>query len=876
MKEKNNQVSLFDTPDLNTARSTMDLSFPNKMTANFNKIVVTLMKYTMPGDSWHVKTDFFSRWLMMNAPVFSEYNIKFNTAYVANNQLWGGWQQFAGLGDDQAADYLLPGNRDILRTMQIPHFTTSDLAKWCAKKVYRFGNVGSSSDPVVGQFGVLDINPVMRRFFHVYLVPVLTQNYVLADMDWDVTSNLVSPSAEPNDSTSQVHFTFVVGTTQDKEYWDAQVQAGNVLDLTGMCYNYDANGQCVMNSSVSLVASAYEIINYIQGLQGVSGAPAFYCHGLNLDYFSNPNSYTMIELPKDVFFPSYGVDYTTDTLDGSYNVVDSVSAITSKSVWENYDKTRYFPKVLGLVTHTYNSKVYLTTVSNAPLLYPTGYVYSLLPTETMTSVSVYNTLNFQDIFNRTLGQCIIKLLMGAGTLTDYMGQSWSHQTIRQPMAVYKMLTNNYPSATNPNAQYGTYNETSDKYEIGIINSVPVTFLKYLAYHKVWNDYIRDNRFELREFYSDPYRSPFLRSNDNGSYISGNLIGTNNWSSNYGYCPSGWSSDPDYIYSSRDYLESQGYLSNFVVFGLDSIFSLLSLRERRVVHDFFTMVSPTTQFGDEAVTNVQVDSGGNSYVSTLLLRQATRLQKFLERSNFVGSDFVKQTLAHFGVAPDHCQHCSVRYLGGDKFTPTVSPVTMTAQNSESAGQVTGEQSAQMYSSGALEEKSFSCNESGVLIQLMTIQNDFLTTDRATPDPVSYFDFPLPEFADLGAEQLPYTDVVNLDNTVTKEGYTDPMTLFGYVPRYAKWKCSIGEIHGDFKKSLSYWVSKRQFDSDLLHGSFGQGKRNNLPECGKAFLYEKPDYNAFVYTGEEFDHALVDINQIITCSRLLPKLPSPNVL
>ena len=141
MDEKRNQTELFDQPDINVKRTDFDLSFPNKMTLNFNKMVPILCQKTMPGDSWHIKSDVFSRWLAMQAPVFSEYALKFNSAYVANNLIYGGWQQFIGAGDDQAAQYLLDeqanaiggGNHGL--DHELPHFTSWDIATYPMHKV---------------------------------------------------------------------------------------------------------------------------------------------------------------------------------------------------------------------------------------------------------------------------------------------------------------------------------------------------------------------------------------------------------------------------------------------------------------------------------------------------------------------------------------------------------------------------------------------------------------------------------------------------------------------------------------------------------------------------------------------------------------------
>ena len=69
-----------------------------------------------------------------------------------------------------------------------------------------------------------------------------------------------------------------------------------------------------------------------------------------------------------------------------------------------------------------------------------------------------------------------------------------------------------------------------KFDIGVVNDVRISVLPYLAYHKIWNDYIRDPRYEMRFLYSDPYRSPFMQplfgqGNNlrNGTFIQGSFF-----------------------------------------------------------------------------------------------------------------------------------------------------------------------------------------------------------------------------------------------------------------------------------------------------------------------------------------------------------------
>ena len=280
MKEKKNQSKLFDQVDLKAKRSTFDLSYPNKMTLNFNKIVPTLCKPTLPGDSWHIDTNIFSRWLSMSAPVFSEYSLKFNSAFVANNMIYGGWQQFAGEGDDQAAGYLLPGQRS---QQTLPNFTTEKIAEMFYGKIFDEG--GNQQ---------LCLTPIARRFFRLFALPMLVLDGPQASA-WTEAPGNNDMSCLDYSTIKQINC-LAVGSILDNDYWDDMVSKGYVFEL-------------------SEEKTADELVSYrsfVIDSNGLVQHPwCFYCHGASLapanEYMTAPLP-AFIELPKHTFFPQFFVD----------------------------------------------------------------------------------------------------------------------------------------------------------------------------------------------------------------------------------------------------------------------------------------------------------------------------------------------------------------------------------------------------------------------------------------------------------------------------------------------------------------------------------------------------------------------------------------
>lgn len=907
-ENKNSQTRLFKETDERLKRSKFPMGFGNKMTANFNKFVPSLNIDLMPGDKVNLNTSFFSRWLTMSAPVFSEYKIRVNNFFIPNQSVWGGFAQFMGQGDSASSLWLLDGNpyQTADSNLKVPYFTTSDFVKSVAQIAVKKKNITSSFS--------LPITSLPN--FKVVLAPVLSYTKRSYRDAYDTSSE---SGGRPRPDGYETAWNSLLSSSESDHVW--LIPAGAValsfffVAESPELDNYIKNGYVLDTSSVASTAEFNRFIDSVKNNKFV-----FYYDNYNLgavkfsDGFGEfdtwtfiPFSHEFIPIDNSLLNVATGVAGSTSQFAPS-NIKIGFSEIVTPSALFSSAATRYHAPALGFTLLDDSSTTWGWT-----LTYPAGYLFTLTEGDVSFRAD-RSSLTLFDIYKMTIGQTIVKKYFGAKTLSDYLGNTLTQQVKRQPLNVFDEISGNILSSRGVSRgvslrPLGTYVEQGDLMEVGIVNDSPISLLPYLAYHKTWSDLFREPRYELRCVYSDPYRSPFLVP-FNGTYHNGNML-QNTIETSSAWTAQGFVvTSPNYYEAVSMYYESiSSYVGINNVFTYLSFIDLVSLRERRVVADYYTLLTPQPQDGRESA--VEISSGfatGGAYVldsrtdeaangdlwvdgGALLagtynnlgasqdvhmishfnisaLRMANKIQKFLERNNVVGSDYVKQILTHFGAKPTEYPTTACWYLGGKLFTPNLSPVEMVGANSDT--QSTGQQSAQMYSSGQVNAQNFTAKEHGILLQLFTIQNDFDSIQGLRPQKISKFDFPFPEFSDLGAEAVPLNELVHTDDT-----WTNGKTIFGYAPRYARSKCMLNEVHGDFKKSLAYWTTSRKFNPSLLFGTFGHGDPVNTPEIGRNFLYEDADYSAFTYTEDDYDHCLLDIKHYISVVRNLPTLPTPSI-
>lgn len=248
--------------------------------------------------------------------------------------------------------------------------------------------------------------------------------------------------------------------------------------------------------------------------------------------------------------------------------------------------------------------------------------------------------------------------------------------------------------------------------------------------------------------------------------------------------------------------------------------------------------------------VNVDEMG---VSINDLRTSNALQRWFERNARSGSRYIEQILSHFGVRSSDARLQRPQFLGGGRIPVSVSEVLQTSSTDETSPQ------ANMAGHGisASVNHGFTryFEEHGYIIGIMSIMprtgyqqgvpRDFRKFDN--------MDFYFPEFAHLGEQEIKneelYLNQYDADNSGT----------FGYTPRYAEYKYSLNEAHGDFRGNMAFWHLNRIF--------------TEKPNLNTTFVECNPSNRVFATAGTSDDKYWIQLYQDVKALRLMPKYGTP---
>lgn len=239
-----------------------------------------------------------------------------------------------------------------------------------------------------------------------------------------------------------------------------------------------------------------------------------------------------------------------------------------------------------------------------------------------------------------------------------------------------------------------------------------------------------------------------------------------------------------------------------------------------------------------------------------LRQAFRLQEWLEKNARGGSRYIEVIKSHFGVTSSDARLQRPEYLGGGKSPVSISEVLQTSETGISSTDPTpqGNMAGHGVNVGGGNNFSYYAQEHGYIIGLMSIQpktayyqgipKHFKKFDK--------FDFYFPSFAHLGEQPI-----LNYELYATATAQDDD--TFGYTPRYAEYKHMHSSVHGEFKDTLLFWHMARKFE--------------NVPSLNEEFINCVPDKRIFAVELQETETIYAHIFHDLKATRLMPYFGTP---
>lgn len=247
---------------------------------------------------------------------------------------------------------------------------------------------------------------------------------------------------------------------------------------------------------------------------------------------------------------------------------------------------------------------------------------------------------------------------------------------------------------------------------------------------------------------------------------------------------------------------------------------------------------------------------SSNVTINELRNAFRLQEWLEKNARGGSRYIEQILSHFGVKSSDARLQRPEYLGGGKQPITISEIVNNTDanvNNNPIGSLAGHG----ISVGNSNRFSRGFEEHGFIFGIMSVlpKTAYQQGLERHWQKFDKFDYFWPEFAHLGEQPIKSSELYM--------AYQDHPDLneetFGYQSRYAEYKHSNSQVHGDFRDELAHWHMGRIFDS--------------RPNLNETFIHSDPTHRVFAVTDPTEHKLYCQIYNKIDALRLMPYFGTP---
>ncbi|WGL31378.1 major capsid protein [Dipodfec virus UOA04_Rod_997] len=345
----------------------------------------------------------------------------------------------------------------------------------------------------------------------------------------------------------------------------------------------------------------------------------------------------------------------------------------------------------------------------------------------------------------------------------------------------------------------------------VLSHPKVSALQILAYWKIYDDYFRDQNLSPSLF--DDTQSVYIKTTS-GEFMSLDTgvqghqlarVATKAW-------------DKDLFTSALPFAQRGASVAIPIADKFNLYYQPDSSDERYGVYAKADLFHPSDEMVDLSLHSSGFESSPVNPVGSITaaldrygntfnindLREASAIQRFLEFNAIGGSRYKEQVAMHFGGRVADYRLNRPEFICGMK-TPVLSSQVL-QQSQTNGDSVLGTQGGNLVASGMVKPRRYAFEEHGLVIGLMSITPRSVYSQGVSRFALKddKFDFFFPYFENLGEQEIYNAEIY-------AQGNTGDMNSFGYGPRYYEYKHRENEAHGDFVKSLSYWIPQRRFSS-----------------------------------------------------------------
>jgi len=373
-------------------------------------------------------------------------------------------------------------------------------------------------------------------------------------------------------------------------------------------------------------------------------------------------------------------------------------------------------------------------------------------------------------------------------------------------------------------------------------TISINALPFRAYQEIYNEYYRDQNLQDKVV---------VDKGDNGShnYEAMMTLRNRNWEKDY------FTSCLPFAQKGNPVSAPIGFAYDPTPIGSDGLGNNLDPGDTLTIgSDGAAITSPS---GSAFVLeNIDPDSTG---IDVNELRQAVRLQEWLETNARAGSRYVESIQAHFNErVPDYTAQRPI-FLGGGKVPVNISEVlsTYSGQNANTHDLPQGNMAGHGVAIGNTNRFKAKFSEHGFVMGIMSVtpRTAYQNGRNRMWNRQSKFDFYWPEFAQLGEQ------AVDISELFYDFGGNATQGTFGYQSRYADYKFAMSQVAGDFRDNLAYWHMGRIF--------------SQKPALNGDFVEADPRKDIYAVTDNNEDELYVQVYNNVKALRKMPKHNVPTL-